>query len=48
MMLLSKAYSRADKNGKQRGIRLVGLTLGFAETGANSKLEAKQMMLPTL
>ena len=46
--LLSKAYSRAGKNGKQRGIRLVGLTLGFADACSNSKLDDKQMMLPSL
>ena len=48
MALLSKAYSRADKNGKQRGIRLVGLTLGFADACSESNLAAKQMMLPCL
>lgn len=48
MTLLSKAHTRADKNGMQRGIRLVGLTLGFADTCTEPTLDAKQMMLPSL
>ncbi|PCI58067.1 MAG: DNA polymerase IV [Gammaproteobacteria bacterium] len=48
MTLLSKAHTRANKNGMQRGIRLVGLTLGFAEPCVESKVMAKQMMLPSL
>lgn len=48
MTLLSKIHLRANKNGKQRGIRLVGLTLGFAENHVESNLDAKQMMLPSL
>ena len=48
MTLLSKAHIRAHKNGQQRGIRLVGLTLGFADTCPESNLSAKQMMLPSL
>jgi DNA polymerase-4 len=48
MTLLSKAHLRANKNGKQRGIRLVGLTLGFADTCSKSNLDDKQMMLPSL
>lgn len=48
MALLSKAHTRANKNGKQRGIRLVGLTLGFAEQSVVSHENGKQMMLPSL
>ena len=48
MVLLSKAHARANINGMQRGIRLVGLTLGFAEPCLNSDSNAQQMMLPTL
>lgn len=44
--LLAKAYTRALKNGSQRGIRLVGLTLGFAEIKANIHESKKQMELP--
>ena len=46
--LLSKAHIRANKNGTQRGIRLVGLTLGFSEPCVELNLNAKQMMLPSL
>ena len=46
--LLSKAHIRGNKNGMQRGIRLVGLTLGFAEHCLELNLNAKQMMLPSL
>jgi len=45
--LLSKAHARAEKNGKQRGIRLVGLTLGFAESSEEQRINKQQMMLPT-
>jgi DNA polymerase-4 len=48
MALLSKAHIRANKNGTQRGIRLVGLTLGFAEPCVELNLKAKQMTLPSL
>jgi len=48
MTLLSKAHTRAHKNGRQRGIRLVGLTLGFAQPCVDSELTTKQMMLPNL
>ncbi|MDX2369048.1 MAG: DNA polymerase IV, partial [Colwellia sp.] len=48
MTLLSKAHTRANKNGMQRGIRLVGLTLGFADICTESNLDGKQMMLPSL
>jgi DNA polymerase-4 len=48
MTLLSKAYTRANKNGIQRGVRLVGLTLGFAETCTETNINTKQMMLPSL
>jgi DNA polymerase-4 len=46
MALLSKAHARANKDGKQRGIRLVGLTLGFAQPCVDTDLSAQQMMLP--
>ena len=46
--LLSKAHARAEKNGKQRGIRLVGLTLGFAESCVDPQENSQQMMLPSL
>ncbi len=46
--LLSKAHGRATKNGIQRGIRLVGLTLGFAEPCLDANLNARQMTLPSL
>jgi DNA polymerase-4 len=46
--LLSKAHLRANKNEIQRGIRLVGLTLGFAKPCIELSLKAKQMMLPSL
>jgi hypothetical protein len=46
--LLLKAHIRANKNGKQRGIRLLGLTLGFAKPCLELNLKAKQMMLPSL
>lgn len=46
--LLSKAYVRAHKNKKQRGIRLVGLTLGFTKSSVDHGYEAKQMTLPIL
>lgn len=48
LALLSKAHLRAEKNGKQRGIRLVGLTLGFAEPCLDSDENAQQLMLPSL
>ncbi|MBL4900050.1 MAG: DNA polymerase IV [Colwellia sp.] len=48
MALLSKAHARAYKNGKQRGIRLVGLTLGFAQPCVDPQVNAQQMMLPSL
>ena len=48
MTLLSKAYIRANKNDIQRGIRLVGLTIGFAESSLDSNLKSKQMMLPSM
>lgn len=44
--LLTKAHIRAVKNGKQRGIRLVGLTLGFAEPKIDSHQGEQQMELP--
>jgi DNA polymerase-4 len=46
--LLSKALPRANKNGKQRGIRLVGLTLGFAESNVELNSNVKQLLLPSL
>ena len=46
--LLAKAHARAQKNGKQRGIRLVGLTLGFAKPSINRQENSQQMMLPSL
>lgn len=48
LALLSKAHARALKNGKQRGIRLVGLTLGFAKPSVSSQENSPQMMLPSL
>ncbi len=48
MALLAKAHTRAYKNGKQRGIRLVGLTLGFAEPSVDLHVNGQQMMLPSL
>ncbi|MBL4821898.1 MAG: DNA polymerase IV [Colwellia sp.] len=48
MALLAKAHTRAHKNGKQRGIRLVGLTLGFAQPCIDSHINGQQMMLPSL
>lgn len=48
MTLLSKAHTRANVNGKQRGIRLVGLTLGFAEHSVDSYSNATQLMLPSM